>query len=111
MNIHERHMILGPISFMVLAFYAIIFTIIHKMNYKGKFEWKFLPLYPFVIIFAIVDLIYNITIGTLLFLELPKELLFTSRLKRHKNGPDGDNKDFAIYVCSKLMDRYDPGHC
>lgn len=38
---------------------------------------------PFVAIGLLLDFINNMIIFTLLFLELPKELLVTSRLKRH----------------------------
>ena len=38
---------------------------------------------PFVAVSLLLDLINNLVIFTLLFAELPKELLVTSRLKRH----------------------------
>ena len=38
---------------------------------------------PFVAVSMVLDLINNLVILTLLFAELPRELLVTSRLKRH----------------------------
>lgn len=40
---------------------------------------------PFVAISVVIDFINNMTVFTLLFAELPKELLVTARLKRHLN--------------------------
>lgn len=40
---------------------------------------------PFVAISIVIDFINNMTVFTVLFAELPKELLVTARLKRHVN--------------------------
>lgn len=109
-TIDDRHMIVGPISFILMVYFAILFKIITKMNYQKKFEWKFLPIYPFALIFLVLDFLYNIFIGSFLFLEFPKELLFTERLKRHKESSNKEYRDFAKYSCW-LLSRHDPGHC
>lgn len=109
-DIKERNLLVGPITFLVLMYFGLVFIIVTKMNYQGKFEWKFLPIYPFVFLFLLVDFLYNLIIGSFLFMEFPREWLFTSRVERHKLFSDGITQDFAIYAC-KLMDKYDPGHC
>jgi hypothetical protein len=103
-------MLVGPISWFVLMCYAVLFGILRKMNYNGHFELKFIPIYPLAAAFILLDVLFNLIIGSFVFLERPREFLFTDRLKRHKAGPDGDYKEFAIYIC-KIMNRYDPGHC
>ena len=111
MNIHERHMLLGPISFIVITYFASLFWVLRKMNYQKRFEWKFIPVYPFGWLFLLIDIAFNYTVGSFLFLEFPKEHLFTTRLERHKNNTvNEDYRNFAIYICG-LLDRYDPGHC
>lgn len=66
----------------------------------------------FVLCFAIADGVYNLTIGTLIFRQWPKEFYFTSRLKRNKQG-SGWRKSLAIWICEELLDKYDPSgeHC
>ena len=111
MNIHVRHMLVGPISFLVIMYFSILFLVLTKMKYQKKFEWKFIPIYPFAWLFLLIDVLFNYTVGTFLFLELPKENLFTARLKRHKNNDKNhDYRDFAFYICG-LLNRYDKGHC
>jgi len=70
--------------------------------------------YMLVGIALVLDAIFNVVIGTIMFAELPREPLFTSRLKRHKKV-NGDNwrGRAADWFCSCLLDQFDPrgDHC
>lgn len=66
--------------------------------------------YPFVYAGVFIDIFYNVVIATVKYRDLPKELLFTSRLKRYKAGEDGWRKVAAEYICS-ILNKYDEGHC
>lgn len=70
--------------------------------------------YPYLIIGLLVDFVANVTIFSLLFLELPREWLVTSRLKRHLNSDEiGFRFRLANTICGKLLDIFDPtgAHC
>jgi hypothetical protein len=60
------------------------------------------------------DWLLNMTVGTVLFLELPKSFgeLLTPRLKRHC-GKDGWRGWLATGICHKMLDKFDPRgrHC
>jgi len=60
----------------------------------------------------LLDVLFNLTIGTVSFAELPHEWLFTSRCIRHKRG-DGWRKRVALWWCRHFMDGFDPSgvHC
>jgi len=66
----------------------------------------------FVIIPGLIyDAFLNIIIATVVFLDPPKELLLTARLKRYKNGT-GWRKRWALWICEHLLDQFDEGgHC
>ena len=66
--------------------------------------------YPFVWLGFFLDVVYNIFFATIKYRDLPREFLFTSRLKRYKAGEDGWRKDEAEYICS-ILNKYDEGHC
>lgn len=70
--------------------------------------WK-VVLYPLGVIGLVLDVAFNLTFGTLMYRELPRELLFTARCKRHKRG-DGWRKQLAEWFCANL-NIFDPGHC
>jgi hypothetical protein len=56
--------------------------------------------------FLILDVLYNFIIGSIIWWELPKELLYTERLKRKKR----EGYEEAFKQCEKLK-KYDPTHC
>lgn len=69
---------------------------------------------PWVIIGYTVDVFSNIFIASILFLELPKELLVTSRLSRYINTDGASRrKSIAGYICENILDSFDPTgvHC
>lgn len=71
--------------------------------------WK-VNLLPLVFIGIVLDCAFNLTFATLLYRELPRELLFTARCKRHKNGKNVRRKRIADWWCANL-NVFDPGHC
>lgn len=58
----------------------------------------------------VLDVVLNAVVGSVLFLEPPRELLLTSRLKRLKRG-DGWRAKLADWVCEHLLEQFDEGHC
>lgn len=70
--------------------------------------------YPVLIVGAIIDLFMNVVIFTFIFLEIPKELLVTKRLARHIKHGEGKRQKLAKWICTNLLDSFDPdhrGHC
>lgn len=78
---------------------------------KAKLGIVWYGLLPFFIIALAFDVLFNWTIGTLYFFEIPREFLFTSRCNRHINGDDEGRKAKAEQVCKYLLDPFDENHC
>lgn len=66
---------------------------------------------PMLYIGLLIDFLYNVVICTVLFLELPRELLVTSRVSRHKLHGQGFRKELATWICVNMLDPYDPDGC
>lgn len=68
--------------------------------------------YPWLVAGVLIDAAFNLVTGTLLFLELPRELLFTSRVSR-LNDHAGWRGNLARWFCRELLDPFDPAgrHC
>lgn len=68
--------------------------------------------YPVLLIGLAVDVAFNATWGSLLFLEPPRELLFTARVSR-LNDDTGWRGKLACWICLELLDPFDPSgkHC
>lgn len=68
--------------------------------------------YPWLAIGLAVDVAFNALYGSLMFLEPPRELLFTSRVSRLSARSDWRGR-LARWICAELLDPFDPAgrHC
>ena len=69
---------------------------------------------PIIALAYLVDIFANLTLATIIFLDLPKETLVTSRLQRYMAGnQDSWRYKLAKYVCDHMLDIFDPNgnHC
>jgi hypothetical protein len=68
---------------------------------------------PFIVIGYLMDVFANVTIASLVFLELPREWLVTSRLQRYIAHGTGWRAAKARWICDNLLDVFDPSgeHC
>ena len=68
---------------------------------------------PFVVVAFVVDFIAQMTVFSVVFLDLPKHWLVTNRLRAYIAGPDNWRRRLADYLCHHLLDPFDPtgAHC
>lgn len=71
--------------------------------------------YLLVAVGLVLDVALNVIVGSVLFVEPPhpKRLLLTSRLSYHTTRDHGWRTRLALWVCSHLLDQFDPKgrHC
>lgn len=97
----------------VLAFYVLWIFYLAVMNLKrvrdqGKLEKiAFILGYPLLLIGYALDIFLNITVMTVILLELPRETTITSRLKRHNKQSSGWRKRVAMWF-EPILDPFDP---
>lgn len=67
---------------------------------------------PLLLVGLLVDFVMNITVFSVLFLELPREWLVTGRLQRHIKQ-SGWRYSLAKFICEHLLNFADPtgNHC
>lgn len=71
---------------------------------------------PFVVLGYALDVATNLLLAPLLFLDWPRELLLTSRLKRYMGTQPPARRwqrTLAWWICDHLLDPFDPSgrHC
>lgn len=103
------------LMYLTWAFY-LLFTALLRAKREGTISRFSLILgYPLVAVGAILDILLNVTVGTILFLELPhyKRLFLTARMARLIREDYGWRGDVAAWICSRLLDSFDPSgkHC
>jgi hypothetical protein len=59
-----------------------------------------------------LDIVFNVTVGSVVFLELPelRRLTFTARCSKWKEGT-GRRSAIARWVCNGWLNPGEPGHC
>jgi len=68
---------------------------------------------PWLAVGVLVDVIANIVIAPFVFLDIPREWLVTTRLKRYIKQGTGYRATLANAICDHLLDVFDPknNHC
>jgi len=68
---------------------------------------------PIVAVAYAANAVLNVTLASVVFLDAPRELQVTGRLKRYMDGPDGWRRRAADWVCTHLLDPLAPDgdHC
>jgi hypothetical protein len=104
------------IAFIYLFMLTTWIFFLAVMNLKGNLS-EITPVaklfaYPTAILGWLWDCAFNIILGTLFFLELPQELLFTARCERHMKDSNWRGRE-ARFWCRNFLDPFDPDgtHC
>lgn len=98
-----------------LATFAVETGFVYCITAKRLLDEGILPVdmkalaYFWLVVGYVGDILFNVTRGTWIFRELPKEWLFSSRVGRLCLGPDGWRKDRAL-TWAALLNSISPGH-
>lgn len=108
----------NPLKFILLdiiftwAYYLSMCSI--KRAHKAGVIPKFLKPLAYLLLagFLIADAVFNLIVGTVVFLQLPRQWLFTSRCKENQNRWDW-RRDAARWWCANWLNPFDPSgrHC
>jgi len=102
-------------AFMVITFLFYLALMNLKRNKDKISRPMWIAVFPVYVGGIIANIVLmNFVVGTLFFLEIPRELVFTDRVKRHNYDSDGWRNDVANWFCANVLDPYDPdpmGHC
>lgn len=105
--LYIRHTLMAPATLFMLLFGAFCAWLYHNVFDEQPPLWATVA---FGLPFYICDIIYNAICGTFIFLELPREWVYTNRVARHRVSPYEGTALFARHVCM-VLDYFDPGHC
>ena len=105
--------IANPVSafLLLLAEYIAIMLLSRQKRWSGIAKIATVP-------FIVQNCIVNLAVLTALFLDLPKEMLVTARMKRWKLYQARDRRqfirraryEFAWWLCG-ILNKFDEGHC
>ena len=98
--------------FVLLIQFIVLFTLYYK--HYPDFPWW---LKAFAVIFWIEDVLLNITVFSVFYLEVPKEWTITERMSRYKKQFSHESNWLAwwrhrsaVNLC-RILNLFDPDHC
>lgn len=80
----------------------------HQVQEKAGLLWY--GLWPWFIFAYAMDIVFNLTVGSVLFFELPTQWTFSERIIRHQTSK-GWRLRLANYFCHVYLKPFDEGHC
>lgn len=95
------------------ALYVFVMGV-YRLHLKKELKGiNFVLAWPIVIVGVILDAVINITLASIIFLDIPREWLTTARLHRYIENEAGWRTKIAKYICDNILDIFDPkgNHC
>jgi len=98
--------------YMLWIFFLAVMNLLRAQEAKTLSKTAYVLGLPLLIVGVLVDVLCNIFVATILFLELPQEWVVTKRLGR-LIVDTGWRGSMARFICQNLLDRFDPSgkHC
>lgn len=108
---------IGGVLWAALAvFYVLYLAAVNVWGKRADLKGKTLTVavvLPVLAAMLIVDFIMQVTIFTVLFLDIPRDWLVTLRLQRYRQQANGWRHDVACWICENFLNPFDPSgkHC
>lgn len=96
---------------MLWVFYLAVMSLWRAQKAGTIGKAAFVPGYATLAIGALLDVLVNVTLMSIVFLELPSQWLVTQRLKYHNLHGRGWRQKLARWICKNLLDAFDPTGC
>jgi hypothetical protein len=107
--------LLAVALFLWVFWYAYILVMgLYRAHLAGRLtRFTYALALPALLVGYAMDVLANLTIASIVFLEPPREWLVTDRLKRHIARGTGWRAVKAEWICTHLLDVFDPrgDHC
>lgn len=93
------------------VFYLAVMCLKSANDSNKLTKWGKAFAYPVLWVGLFLDFVINLFVLTVVLLELPQEYVVTARLSRHVKDTSGFRHAIAIWLCSNLLDPFDPSGC
>jgi hypothetical protein len=108
-------LLLATILFLWVFWYAYILVMgLYRAHLAKRLTpFTYALALPALLVGYAMDVLANLTIASVVFLEPPREWLVTSRLQRYIAHGTGWRAAKARWICDNLLDVFDPSgeHC
>jgi hypothetical protein len=99
---------------LLLTFYTLYLAAINLYENRAETSKAVLVIAsPMLVSMLVCDFLMQMTIATVIFLDPPRDLLVTGRLKRYRDTGSGWRKHWATEICERGLNPFAPTkkHC
>ena len=94
--------------FAIYALWVFYLAVMNLRQAKGKLSKAVLVIaLPILGIAYAIDVLVNVLLATILFVDLPREWTFSNRLERYLDGSDW-RAAAALWIAVHMLDPFDP---
>lgn len=98
-------------GFLVITAFVFVFSVERLLKSDAWCPWYVqVVALVWLVLGLIADIAFNWTLGTLIFRELPHELVFTERVRRHFRRTDGNWRQRKAAHWAEFLNAIDAGH-
>lgn len=94
--------------YLLWIFYLAVMNLHRVHKTTGLSKTTFIFGVPVLAVGLLLDVLVNISVCSLLFLDIPRELTVTARLQRYNKASDGWRKKTALWIAEHFLDVFDP---
>lgn len=100
-------------TYILWMFYLAVMSLMRARDLGKLSRPAYILGLPILWVGLTINMLVNLFVAPLLFLEPPKELRVTSRLTRLVHQRGGWRGKLALWICINLLDQFDPSghHC
>lgn len=97
---------------LALLFYGYVFTMSVKERFKELSRIAQWVSIPAVVLSYLLDVLLNVVLLSILFVEVPQEVTITHRMRRWQGtaATHPRRARLAASIC-RILNLFDPGHC
>ena len=95
-------------AYALWLFFLAVMTLERARGTGGLYGVAYVLALPIIAIGFALDLFVTVTLGSILFLDIPREATLTARLKRYAKTPGTWRYRLALLLAGHLLDRFDP---
>jgi hypothetical protein len=95
-------------SYVTWVMYLAVMTLERSRNANALPKPAYYLGLPLLYVGLVVDFLLNVTVASVLFIEIPHEWTVSARTKRHFFEPSGWRHAIAVWLAHNLLNPFDP---
>ena len=104
-------LVLWALFYRTWIYYIAFMSVKKNISWIKEHKFDYYSMMPEFILGYAMDILLQMTFGTIAFWEIPKEMTLSGRVVRHQKESKGWRLQRANYLCHRYLKPFDETHC